>query len=112
MRSPVPTFCPNCKALLRPSGGALACARCGTTVQGGSGPSVIVKTKATEDPKKGVVVDVEKDKVDLLPTTDILCEKCGHGKAYYFFRQTRAADEATTRFFECTKCGNRWREYR
>ncbi|MHB8586846.1 MAG: transcription factor S [Thermoplasmatota archaeon] len=108
----VPMFCPNCKALLRPSGGVLACARCGTTVQPGGGPSLVVKQKATEDPTKSVVVDMEKDKIDLLPTADVQCEKCGNGKAYYFFRQTRAADEATTRFFECTKCNYRWRDYR
>ncbi|MEM0290915.1 MAG: transcription factor S, partial [Thermoplasmata archaeon] len=31
--------------------------------------------------------------------------------AYWMLKQTRAADEPETRFYICTKCGYRWREY-
>lgn len=107
-------FCPNCKALMRPGPGGAACGKCGYKANAAEAarPSMILKGKATEDPKKGIIVDVEKDKVSQLPTTQVFCEKCGHDTAYYFFRQTRAADEATTRFMECVKCGYRWRDYR
>jgi DNA-directed RNA polymerase subunit M len=96
--------------MMRPKDGALACPKCGATKAAKS--NVVSVSKAVEDPKKGLIVDVEKDKVSLLPTDTYFCEKCGNDKAYYFFRQTRAADEATTRFLECTKCGHKWRDYR
>ena len=91
---------------MRPQGGKLVCAKCNTTSISG-GPTVSSKSKDRET----VIVDM-KDKVDLLPIADYICEKCGHGKAYYYMRQTRSADEATTRFLECTKCAYKWREYR
>lgn len=112
-RLPKTMFCPNCKGLMRPGPGGAQCGKCGYKgAAGAKSPSLIVSQKATEDPTKGVIVDVEKDKVQQLPTTTAFCEKCGHDQAYYFFRQTRAADEATTRFHECVKCGYRWRDYR
>ena len=40
-----------------------------------------------------------------------VCPECGHDKAYYELKQTRSADEAPTRFFECAKCGHKWRDY-
>jgi len=46
-----------------------------------------------------------------LPKTKIICPKCKHNEATYYLRQTRAADEPTTRFYQCTDCKNRWREY-
>ncbi|MEM2705477.1 MAG: transcription factor S, partial [Thermoplasmata archaeon] len=39
------------------------------------------------------------------------CPKCGNRGAYWMLKQTRAADEPETRFYICTKCGYRWREY-
>ena len=32
-------------------------------------------------------------------------------KNIYELKQTRSADEAPTRFFECAKCGHKWRDY-
>ncbi|MGB8135135.1 MAG: hypothetical protein WCE99_13180, partial [Nitrososphaeraceae archaeon] len=43
--------------------------------------------------------------VDALPTTAIDCPKCGNNNAYWWMLQTRSADEATTQFYRCTKCG-------
>lgn len=101
-------FCPNDKAMLRPIKGAMTCPKCGYSKEGGQ--SLVVKGKAVE--KETVMVD-SADRMDVLPTTDeYKCEKCGNGKAFYFMRQTRSADEATTRFLECTACGFKWREYR
>lgn len=104
-------FCPNDKAMMRPVNGVLTCPKCGATKTSTAGTNV-VRSKAVEDVKK-TVIDHGTQKLDLLPTTnEYACEKCGHGTAYYFLRQTRSADEATTRFLECTKCGYKWREYR
>ena len=43
----------------------------------------------------------------------IICEKCGHNEASWVIRQTRAADEPSTRIYQCTnpKCKHKWREY-
>jgi len=39
------------------------------------------------------------------------CPKCGNDEAFFWTAQMRAADEAETRFFRCTKCKHTWREY-
>jgi DNA-directed RNA polymerase subunit M len=46
-----------------------------------------------------------------LPTTRARCPSCGHDVAYWWLRQTRGADEPSTRFYRCVKCGHTWREY-
>ena len=46
-----------------------------------------------------------------LPTISAHCEKCGNGEAVWWMLQTRSADEATTQFYRCTKCGHTWRNY-
>ena len=46
-----------------------------------------------------------------LPTTVILCEKCGHNQASWILRQTRASDEPETRIYQCLGCKYKWREY-
>ena len=104
-------FCPNDKAMLKPVNGVLTCPKCGYTKKAVAGENV-VHSKQVVDEKKSVMVE-SMEKVSLLPTTnEYACEKCGNHSAYYYMRQTRSADEATTRFLECTKCGHKWREYR
>ena len=39
------------------------------------------------------------------------CPKCHNGEAFWVMRQTRAADEPTTRIYRCVKCSHTWREY-
>ena len=83
----------------------LVCKRCGAVRKEDS--DNLVREKGTED--KGVEV-VENEQEVSYPLTDIECPKCGHGRAYYWLLQTRAADEAETRFFRCEKCKYTWRE--
>lgn len=45
------------------------------------------------------------------PITEIECPKCHNTTAYYWTRQTRAADEGETKFHQCTACKYKWREY-
>lgn len=42
---------------------------------------------------------------------NITCPKCGNNGAYFWYMQTRAGDEAETKFYRCVKCGYTWRVY-
>jgi len=102
-------FCPSCKSLLRPVGKELKCSRCGFSKE-------LESTKPTIDPKRQLEDDLADVPVfsdlDTMPIDDnVICPKCQNRGAYWHLRQTRSADEATTRFYRCTKCKNTWREY-
>lgn len=102
-------FCPECGALLRPKGGVKTCARCGYQDDGSDGTEterVVVRSASRE---KEMTV-IEESGVGL-PEAEEPCPECGHIGAYYYERQTRAADEATTRFYICSDCDHRWRDY-
>ena len=100
-------FCPKCGSLLMPKDvnkkRVMACS-CG--YRSGSGDFSIAETVKSKEKRLEVVEEQET-----LPITDAQCPKCGHPKAYYWMKQTRAADEAETRFFRCEKCRNAWRDY-
>ncbi|MEM5793286.1 MAG: transcription factor S [Candidatus Aenigmatarchaeota archaeon] len=59
------------------------------------------------------IVKVFKEDDDYIqyPVADAHCGKCGNNKAYWVLQQTRGADEPQTKFFCCTKCKHKWREY-
>ncbi|MBQ9026276.1 MAG: transcription factor S [Methanobrevibacter sp.] len=100
-------FCPECGAMLLPNDNKLECA-CGFTKDLASDKNEYsVSEKLTE--KQGVVDMGEAE--DLRSQINEVCPKCGHKKAYYELKQTRSADEAPTRFFECASCGHKWRDY-
>ena len=42
-------------------------------------------------------------------TVGIKCKKCQSDNIYSESRQTRSGDEAMTIFYECLKCGNKWK---
>lgn len=44
-------------------------------------------------------------------TSDRKCRDCGSDNIYVMSVQTRSADEATTKKYECLDCGNEWSEY-
>lgn len=101
-------FCPKCGGIIVPAKGkkTVACG-CGYRVKQ-KGGSVVVKEKVSSS--KDVIEIIDK-KVDTLPKVDETCPECGNNKAFYWTLQTRASDEAQTRFFECVKCKHRWRKY-
>ncbi len=105
-------FCPKCGGLMLPKqiekGPILVCNVCGYVAKEAKLEEYKVVKGAK--PEEEITV-VEKELKPALPTTRIRCTKCGHDTAYWWLRQTRAADEATTRFYRCTKCGHTWREY-
>jgi DNA-directed RNA polymerase subunit M len=86
----------------------LVCSSCDLVSKGDKveGYTVIKKPEPKED-----ITVVEEGVGASLPTTRVNCPGCGHNRAYWWMRQTRAADEPTTRFYRCVKCGKVWREY-
>ena len=101
-------FCPNCGAMLLPnSDNTLKCS-CGYTKNLASDNNEYNISREVKE-TKGVVNMGEAE--DLRSTITEICPECGHDKAYSEIRQTRSADEAPTRIFECEKCGHKWRNY-
>jgi DNA-directed RNA polymerase subunit M len=101
-------FCPNCKSLLRPDGETLHCPRC--EFQRPIDETVGSKTiNQLEEDLKDVPVFNDLDTMPIDET--VFCPECENKGAYWHLRQTRSADEATTRFYRCTKCSHTWREY-
>ncbi|MBM3199946.1 transcription factor S [Candidatus Woesearchaeota archaeon] len=104
-------FCPKCGSLVVPKSGgrktkSFAC-ECGHRIK--QKPTTVLKeTVALE--KKDEITVIDRN-VEMLPQTDEECPKCKNKKAYFWTVQTRAGDEAETRFLECTKCKHRWRSY-
>ena len=100
-------FCPKCGSILVKKTTRYGCPRCSYST------SDKVDLKISEKVKGHEEITVIKDKdVDVLPTVDEECPKCGHDKAHFWTSQTRSGDEAETKFFRCKKCRATWREYR
>jgi DNA-directed RNA polymerase subunit M len=108
-------FCSKCGVLLIPkkkgSKVALYCRKCETFRSGKvkSSEFKIASTSAKSSEK--IIIFDKKSKLEILPKTHVQCPKCEHNEAYWWMQQTRAADEAPTRFYKCCKCENIWREY-
>ena len=101
-------FCPKCGAVLIQKRKNLGCSRCNYAAKGK--PSKI-KTSEKIEGKKKIEVISEKD-TQVFPIVAETCKKCENNKAYFWTVQTRAGDEAETKFFKCTKCEHTWRDYR
>lgn len=101
-------FCPKCGSIMKPSKqkGMLECSSCGFKVKPQG--QIKVTSSINRVSKRVEVVDKEPE---VLPKTKEECPKCGNNEAYYWLQQTRAADEAATKFLKCTKCGHVWRDY-
>lgn len=99
-------FCPKCGAVLIQKRKNYGCARCDYSTK----EKVKLKTSEKIDEKSKIVVI--KKELNTFPIVIEKCKKCNNDKAYFWTIQTRAGDEAETKFFKCTKCGNTWREYR
>jgi DNA-directed RNA polymerase subunit M len=101
-------FCPKCGAVLIQKRKNAGCARCNYSSKDG----LNIKTSEKIDAKSDIAVISKKDQSSSLPIVSEKCKKCGNEKAYFWTIQTRAGDEAETKFFKCTKCEHTWREYR
>ncbi len=104
-------FCERCGGMVIPKTvrgkNKLSCSACGYSSK--KRESLVLKEKTELKGKK--VIDVVDKKIEMLPKTKEDCPKCGYKEAFYWLVQTRAADEAETRFFKCVKCNHTWRAY-
>jgi DNA-directed RNA polymerase subunit M len=100
-------FCPRCGSVLVQKRKNDGCIRCSYS----SKSKVKLKTSEKLDQKKEIAVVKDKD-MEVYPIIEEECKKCGHNKVYFWTLQTRATDEAETKFFKCVKCEHTWREYR
>lgn len=100
-------FCPKCGAILIQKNKRDCCPRCRYSTKG----KVKLKTSEKIGEKKKINIISEKDS-EVHPIIEQGCKKCGHEKAFFWALQTRAGDEAETKFFKCTKCKFTWREYK
>jgi DNA-directed RNA polymerase subunit M len=87
----------------------IVCKKCGYCRELEKGESSKFTIKEKTAPKEKIVVIEEN--IDTLPKTREECPKCKNLEAYWWELQTRSADEPSTKFFRCTKCGHTWREY-
>jgi DNA-directed RNA polymerase subunit M len=97
--------------MMTPEDGVMVCSDCGATdEQDTAAAEEFVSTD--EQTFDDVIESTEDANFEGKPTADdVICDDCGHTKAWYTIKQTGAADEPPTRFFKCQECGYRWREY-
>ncbi|MEM3737280.1 MAG: transcription factor S [Candidatus Bathyarchaeia archaeon] len=109
-------FCPKCGMRLTMAVTdkvSLKCPNCGYKATKKSTLPVVAKVdRSSVEAKEPIVIVSEKEaKLKTLPTEKAECPKCGNMLAYVWLVQTRGADESSTQFFRCTRCGETWREY-
>jgi len=105
-------FCPKCGNLLivvkKRGKPMLYCRKCNKSYKLKGKVEIAEKVER----KEREIIVMEKDEgLKEFPVTDVICPKCGNGKAYWWMQQTRSADEPPTIFYRCTKCGYSWRSY-
>jgi DNA-directed RNA polymerase subunit M len=102
-------FCPKCRTVMFPQDECFICKNCGYTRK--ITKELISKYEVSEKISSKESVIITEGDIKTLPTTRAICPKCQNKKAFWWFRQTRSADESETRFLRCTSCGHTWREY-
>ena len=87
-------FCPKCGCMLIEEKKEAKCPRCGYKSK------AKVKMESSETIKRPPEIGVISDKdTDVFPITNGVCPKCNNKEAYFWTSQTRAGDEAETKFF-------------
>ncbi|MDH7555340.1 MAG: transcription factor S [Candidatus Methanosuratincola sp.] len=106
-------FCPNCNCILLEDRRrkVLVCRKCKFEKSIGVESSQRFVEVLERKSETVIVKDNDPSKERTLPITKAECKRCGNMEAYYWMMQTRSADEPSTRFYRCTKCGTTWREY-
>jgi len=100
-------FCEKCGGIILVQNGKALCTKCGARLK--KKPKIELSEKIEK--KEGVSV-IKENAETTEPIITMECPKCNNKKAYFWTLQTRATDEAETKFFKCTKCKYTWRKYR
>lgn len=100
-------FCPECSSMmyLDEESEKFECGNC-DAVKLKDGDYITTEEGGRDDL---TILDEKEGKN--LPKTDQNCPECENTRAYWYLQQTRAADESETRFYICTKCNKKWRDY-
>jgi DNA-directed RNA polymerase subunit M len=97
--------------MMHSDGDVMVCADCGHE-QSRDDEAAAAFVSTEEQSTDDVIETEEGANFEGKPTADdVICDDCGHTKAWYTIKQTGSADEPPTRFFKCQECGHRWREY-
>lgn len=105
-------FCEACGSMMMSEGDRMVCTAddCGETESRDEGRAeAFVSTEEQADEE--IIETEEGAAFEGKPTADVHCEACDNDRAWYTIKQTASADEPPTRFFKCTECGRRWRDY-
>lgn len=89
------------------SGGKGACVKCGYKLSGKIKVESSQKIVASER-----VAVIDEKKLNTYPKVDAKCPECKNKQAFFWTMQTRASDEAETKFYRCVSCDHTWREYK
>ncbi|KAF2838882.1 DNA-directed RNA polymeras-like protein I subunit [Patellaria atrata CBS 101060] len=110
-------FCTDCGNLLDGNTGdatkILICDVCGTSNKDTSSKIVITRSKPSAFPsslrtKRSEVQTLTEEDVQRDSIIEYPCERCGQKEVRFYTQQLRSADEGTTVFYTCTKCGHKW----
>ena len=100
-------FCQKCGSMIAVEKDKAVCINCGYK------PKKKPKIEASEKlERKETIAIVKENQDNPNPIVEIMCPKCKNRKAFFWTSQTRAADEAETKFYKCVKCSNTWRVYK
>ena len=104
-------FCDECGSMMKPDGDRMVCSNCDATVERDREREADFVTTEAQTGDEVIETEENADFEGKPKATDIICDECGAEEAWYTLKQTASADEPPTRFFKCTECGYRWREY-
>ncbi len=106
-------FCDDCGSMMKADGEVMVCTNEDCEVATARDREQEAAFVTTESQTFDDVIESDEDaNFEGKPkATDVRCDECGVEEAWYTIKQTASADEPPTRFFKCTGCGYRWREY-
>lgn len=105
-------FCEKCGTMMVSRDSTMVCRNedCGHVAERDEGrAAAFVSTESQTDSE--LIETEEGASFEAKPTASVTCDRCENDRAWYTIKQTASADEPPTRFFKCTACGYRWRDY-
>ena len=112
-------FCTDCGSLLDANTGGkaqIACELCGKSNKDSSSKVVVTSSKPSAFPStlrtqlRSDVQEISESEMNTDALIQQTCDKCGCLEMRFYTLQLRGADEGTTIFYTCPKCGHKWNE--